>query len=98
MKKEALLVELEQLAKDLGYAVRYEKGDFAGGSCLLHAQQLIMVNKRLPIEAKLAVLAKTFAEFELDNLSLKPAVREFIEDERARQKLKGKHSEELPAE
>lgn len=88
MKKEALLTELEQVAKDLGYSIRYEKGDFSGGSCVLNQQKLILINKRVPIEAKLALLARAYAEFDLDSIFIKPVVREYIEDEKARQKIK----------
>lgn len=84
MKKEDLLADLEQVAKDFEYTIRYEKGDFSGGSCLLKQQKLILINKRLPLEARLALLARSLSEFDLDSVFIKPIVREFIDDERAR--------------
>lgn len=88
MKKEALLADLEQVAKDFEYTIRYEKGDFSGGSCVLKQQKLILINKRLPIEARMALLARSYTDFDLDSVFIKPVVREFIDDERARQKAK----------
>ena len=32
MKKEDILGELEEIARQLGYRIRYEWGDFAGGN------------------------------------------------------------------
>lgn len=95
MKKQEILTELEQLARDLGFKIRYEIGDFSGGSCLLNQEKLIMINKRLTPEIRMATLARIFAGMDLDQVYMKPAVREYIEDERARQNL-SKSQDDLP--
>lgn len=87
MKKQEILSELESLAKDLGYRIRYEMGDFSGGSCLLNAEKLILINKRLSPEIRMATLARIFSDMDLNSIFIKPAVREYIEDEKARQNL-----------
>lgn len=93
MKKQEILAELESLAKELGYRIRYELGDFSGGSCLLNAEKLILINKRLPPEIRMATLARIFADMDLNSIFIKPAVREYIEDEKARQNLNRETSE-----
>ena len=47
MTQEQLLKELESLADSSGITVRYEKGDFEGGFCVLKEERLIVVNKQL---------------------------------------------------
>ena len=47
MKQEELILELEALAAQLGITLRYDKGDFEGGYCILKAQRLLLINKRL---------------------------------------------------
>ena len=62
----------------------YEKGDFDGGFCVLKEERIIVVNKRLVIQKRASVLAQALAEVGIEEVYLKPAVRQFIEDELAR--------------
>jgi len=84
MTQEQIINELEDLASKSGIAIRYEKGDFEGGFCVLKAERLIMVNKKLAPGKRASIVAQGLAEIGIDELYLKPAVREFIEDELAR--------------
>ena len=84
MTPEQIVKELESLAASSGIAVRYEKGDFEGGFCVLKAERLIVVNKKLAPAKKASVLAQGVAEIGIEDRYLKPAIREFIEEELAR--------------
>jgi hypothetical protein len=84
MTQEQIVKELESLAANSGITVRYEKGNFEGGFCVLRAERLIVVNKKLPLSKKASVLAQGLAEIGIEENYLKPAIREFIEDELAR--------------
>jgi hypothetical protein len=84
MKHEELITELELLATQLSVVVRYEKGDFEGGYCILKTDRILLINKRLMPNKKASVFALALHEMGLDNVFIKPAVREFIEDEVAR--------------
>lgn len=79
-----MVKELEVLAANSGIGLRYEKGDFEGGYCVLKDERLIVVNKKLPPARRASILAQGLAEIGIDELYLKPAVREFIEDELAK--------------
>jgi len=68
----------------LGVTIRYERGDFEGGYCVLKEQKLLLVNRRLLPLRKSAILALALHEIGLENVFLKPAVREYIEDEVAK--------------
>ncbi len=84
MTPEQILKELEQLATLCTISVRYEKGDFEGGFCVLKAERLIVINKKLAPAKKASILAQGLAEIGIDEMYLKPVVREFIEDELAK--------------
>ncbi len=84
MKNEEILAELHELAKQIGVTIRYEKGDFEGGYCILKDQRVLLVNKRLFPRRKSAILAIAMHEIGLDNVYVKPALREYVEDEIAR--------------
>ncbi len=84
MNYTSLIQELEELTAQLGLNVRYEKGDFEGGYCVLKSQKLLVVNKRLADARKASSLAQAIAEFGIDTTFVKPALRQYIEDEAAR--------------
>ena len=69
MKKSAQLALLESTIKELGYKVRYEKGNFLGGACRVKEDKVVVVNKFLPIEGKLYTLAQVIANLNLSTLS-----------------------------
>jgi hypothetical protein len=84
MTVEETLSELEIVAHDMGVHIRYEKGDFDGGYCLLRDERIIVVNKKLNSNRKASVLSQAFGELGIENIYIKPAVRLFIEDELVR--------------
>ena len=84
MRHEELINELHEVARQLGVTVRYERGEFEGGYCVLKDSRLLLVNKRLMPVRKASVLALAMCEIGLENVFIKPAVRQYIEDEAAR--------------
>jgi len=84
MNYESTIQELQELATGLSIRIRYERGDFDGGYCILHEERLIVVNKKLTSQQKAAVIAVSIHEIGLENVYIKPALRDFIEDEVAK--------------
>jgi hypothetical protein len=84
MKLETLIQELQNVATQLGVTRRFERGDFEGGYCILRDQKILLVNRRLFPARKASVLAMAMHEIGLEDMYLKPAVREYIEDEIAK--------------
>ena len=84
MTVEEILKEFEIVANELGVRIRFEKGDFDGGYCLLREEHIIVVNKKLSPNRKASVIAQAFGELGIENVYIKPAVRLFIEDELVR--------------
>ncbi len=78
------LNELEEVVQRLGYKVRYEKGNFEGGYCLLKESKLFVINSRKQIERKIAIIAKNLKELGIDEIFIKPGVRDIIEKEAKR--------------
>ncbi len=76
--------ELEEVARQLGITLRYEKGDFDGGYCILKDQKTLVVNKKLHEARKASILAQALHEIGIEAVFVKPAVRVFIEDEAAK--------------
>jgi len=69
MKKTAQLALLEKTIKGLGFSLRYEKGNFLGGECRLRTDNVVVVNKFMPLEGKLYTLARVVSRLNPPGLS-----------------------------
>jgi hypothetical protein len=84
MDDHTALSQLEGLAYMLGIPVRYEKiaeEDVAnaGGLCRLKGECVIIVNSRAAVKDKVQTLAKALKNFDLNDVYMRPAVRELLE-------------------
>ncbi|MFZ4635610.1 MAG: hypothetical protein ACOYNO_15500 [Saprospiraceae bacterium] len=73
------LKKLEELFRELDYAVRYEKGSFQSGYCILEHRRVAVINRFFDTEARINCLLDILSgmEFSLDQLS--PKSRELID-------------------
>jgi len=60
------LEKLEMLLKTAGYKVRYEKGNFKTGACLLQHSKVIVVNKFSNLESRILAISELARELEMD--------------------------------
>lgn len=77
---EDIIEELKILAVQLGATIRFEKGDFKGGYCLLKDSKVIVINKLATSQRKAIILASALKELGIDQIYITPKVRELIED------------------
>lgn len=60
------LVKLEDLIAESDYFLRYEKGSFKSGYCLLREQKIMIVNKYFATEGKINVILEILKNVALD--------------------------------
>ena len=60
------LEKLELLLKSAGYKVRYEKGNFKTGACMLLSSKVVVVNKFSNLESKIHALTELLRELDID--------------------------------
>lgn len=77
---EEVLQELKALASQLGAEVRFEKGDFKGGYCLLKESKVVVINKSANLQKKVMILAAALKELGIEQIYLTPKIREVIEE------------------
>jgi hypothetical protein len=77
---EKILDELKSLANELGAKVRFEKGDFKGGYCIIKDSKVIVVNKLANLQRKVMILSAALKELGIDQIYLNPRLREIIEE------------------
>lgn len=64
------LKKLESLFEELGYVVRYEKGNFQSGYCLVQDRKIAVINKFFEVEARVSVLLEILDEISPDAATL----------------------------
>ena len=77
---EEILQELKSLANELGASVRFEKGDFKGGYCIVRDSKVIVINKMTNLQRKIMILSAALNELGIDKIYLSPKLREIIDE------------------
>ena len=68
----ALLKKIEEIFKEGGYTVRYEKGSFQNGFCVLEKRRVVVINRFHELDARINSMIEilgTIEDLELNNLS-----------------------------
>lgn len=73
------LKKLEDLFEELDYTVRYEKGNFQSGYCLVENRRIAVINKFFDTEGRINTLLDILSRFELDEQTLSEKSRDFVE-------------------
>ena len=70
------LQKLEVLFQELGYVIRYEKGNFNAGNCIVEDRNIVIINKFYETEARINALLEILlnVSFEAGVLSEKSGV------------------------
>jgi hypothetical protein len=58
--------KIEDILHEGGYIVRYEKGNFNSGFCVLEKKRVVVINKFHPLDAKINSLVEILGIVELD--------------------------------
>ena len=77
---EEFIQELKALAVQLGAEVRFEKGNFKGGYCILKESKVIVINKMANLQRKAIILSIALKELGIDEVFLTPRLRELINE------------------
>ncbi|MDR0453296.1 MAG: hypothetical protein LBH05_00625 [Deferribacteraceae bacterium] len=77
--KKQLLHSLEDLAKQLGIRVRYEKTSARGGLCLHHGTYKIIIDPKSSDDFKTGIIAGALKSFDLSGFFISPKLRDFLE-------------------
>ena len=69
---QTTLNKLEDILGESLYTVRYERGTFQSGWCLLEAKKVVVLNKFLQIEGRINILLELIPQLnvEFDKLTL----------------------------
>lgn len=75
---QTTLKKLETLFDELDYTIRYEKGNFQSGYCIVENRQIAVINKFFDTEARINCLLEILATLEFNPDELSDNSRELI--------------------
>ena len=62
---QSTLDKLEEIPKEAGYVLRYERGSFQSGYCILEERKVVVLNKFLPTEGRINTLIDLIPQLEI---------------------------------
>lgn len=77
---ESILQDLKQLAQEMGAKVRFERGDFKGGYCILREDKTIVINKLSTLQKKVMILTAALKDLGIKEHYIQPRIREIIDE------------------
>lgn len=63
---QTTLDKLEAIPMQAGYILRYERGTFQSGYCILESKKVVVLNKFLPIEGRINTLIDLIPQLSID--------------------------------
>ena len=69
---QATLNKIEQVLDDASYIVRYERGTFQSGYCILEQKKVVVLNKFLPLEGRINTLVDIIPQLKVNPIDLSP--------------------------
>ncbi len=61
-----VLDKIERIAEEAGYVIRYERGNFQSGYCILQAKKVVVLNKFFQTEGRINTLIDLMPQLEIN--------------------------------
>jgi hypothetical protein len=63
---QSTLDKLEAIPEQVGYVLRYERGNFQSGYCILEEKKVVVLNKFLQIEGRINTLLDLIPQLDIN--------------------------------
>ena len=77
---QTTLNKVEGLIEEAGYIVRYERGSFQSGFCILEDRKVVVLNKFLQLEGRINTLIDLIPQLKIDAEALTPESKKWFDD------------------
>ncbi len=74
------LEKIEKLLHETGYVIRYERGNFQSGYCILEEKKVLVLNKFLPLDGRINTLIDIIPQLSFNPDLLPPESRKVLEN------------------
>jgi hypothetical protein len=77
---QTTLNKVEALIEESGYIVRYERGSFQSGFCILEDRKVVVLNKFLQLEGRINTLIDLIPQLKIETETLTPESKKWFDD------------------
>jgi hypothetical protein len=77
---QTTLEKIEKILDESEYIVRYERGNFQSGYCILEQRKVVVLNKFLPLEGRISTLIDIIPQLKITPELLSPEARRIYEE------------------
>ena len=70
--------KLESIFEQLGYKVRYEKGNFQSGYCIVEDRKIAVINKFFDLEGRVQTMLDIIIKMDIDTTCLEESSQGFL--------------------
>src|ERR687890_2789238 len=77
---QTTLDKIEKVIEETGYIVRYERGSFQSGFCILEDRNVVVLNKFLQLEGRINTLIDLIPQLKIDAETLTPESKKWFDD------------------
>lgn len=77
---QTTLGKIETLIEESGYVMRYERGSFQSGFCILEDKKVVVLNKFLQLEGRINTLLDLIPQLKIDADTLTPESKKWFDD------------------
>ena len=77
---QTTLDKIERVLDEAEYIVRYERGNFQSGYCILEQRKVIVLNKFLQLEGRINTLVDIVPQLKITPSALSPEVKRIYDD------------------
>ena len=93
---QATLDKIEAVLDEAEYVLRYERGNFQSGYCILEQKKVVVLNKFLLLEGRISTLIDLIPQLKVNPDEFSPEVRKTYNDVLERHALVQEEKEEGP--
>lgn len=76
----ATLEKIEKIVEESGYMIRFERGTFQSGYCILESKKVVVLNKFLQLEGRINTLMDLVPSLNIVPENLSPESRKMYEE------------------
>ncbi len=77
---QTTLDKIEKVIEEMGYIIRYERGTFQSGFCILEEKKVVVLNKFLQLEGRINTLIELIPQLRIDAEALTPESKKVYSD------------------
>lgn len=77
---QTTLDKIDRMIAESGYIVRYERGSFQSGFCILEDRKVVVLNKFLQLEGRINTLIDLVPQLKIDPSALTPESKKWFDE------------------